>query len=115
MQISMAQVAEKPPSVTALHKRWVRKFESEQAAHRLEEQMAATQEEDKIKAVGDFSAKLRTAILADDDTSFWKATQRPGEEGEGSGVQCSRQWNDRSSFILTNSSSTRACALVTAD
>jgi len=77
-QVSMSKAAVKPPSINVHHKKWVRQLESETAAQKLEEHLKAVQEAAKTKNVGDFSEKLRAAILNEDDTSFWKAAHRPG-------------------------------------
>jgi len=80
-QVNVSEVAVKTPGINAAHKKWVRQLESQVAAQKLEEQLRAEQEASKQKSVGEFSAKLRATILSEGDTSFWKATQRPGSSG----------------------------------
>lgn len=77
-QVTINEKAEKPAGVNMAHKKWVRQVESELAAQKLGSHIVAEQEAAKSKAVGDFSAKLRAAILAHEDMSFWKAARRPG-------------------------------------
>eukprot|EP00983_Pelagomonas_calceolata_P036142 1130654-Pelagomonas_calceolata.AAC.8 len=76
--VSMSEVTPKPPGINAAHKKWVRKLEGDLAAQKLDDHLKVVQEAAKQRSVGDFSAKLRAAILSEEDTSFWRAARKPG-------------------------------------
>ncbi|KAF5833676.1 hypothetical protein DUNSADRAFT_9947 [Dunaliella salina] len=76
-KVSMSEVTPKPPGINAAHKKWVRQLEGDLAAQKLDGHLRVVQEAAKQKSVGDFSAKLRAAILSEEDTGFWRAARKP--------------------------------------
>lgn len=78
----VSEVAERPPTVTALHKKWVKELDKTLRNQRLEEEERAASAAASAESIKQFNSTLRSAILAGEDVSFWKAAKG---KGTGSG------------------------------